>query len=205
MMSQPVLNSPDNLSTGARLDPAATLKLIAAYKPVDVVSAYYQQQFQNLITAHPDMFANRYNYQAGIHGHLTAQAIVYNPDLNAIAMMHHKKLNIWVGAGGHIDLDDADPIVAAKREAAEEIGLTDLVLADPAPFDIDIHGFPAKKDQPDHLHYDLRFLFTTTSNTLIANDESTDLKWVKITELRQFLPNWLSNSRLVLGLEKRFG
>lgn len=204
-MQEQVLNSPNDLATGARLDPAATLKLINTYQPVDVVSAHYQQQFNTLITAHPDLFANRYNYQAGIHGHLTAQATVYNPDLKSIALMFHKKLQLWTGPGGHVDLGDADAIATARREAAEEIGLTDLILAEPAPFDIDIHGFPARKDQPDHLHYDLRFLFTTASNTLIANDESTDLTWVKITELRQFIPITVPNSRMVLGLEQRFG
>lgn len=160
------------LDGGARLDPASTRRLIETYTPVDVVSHEYQRRFLELIDQHPDQFANRYNYYAGIHGHFTAQAVIYHPKKNAIALMHHKKLDIWVGAGGHIDLEDANPESAARREATEEMGLSDLVLAEAAPLDLDIHGFPSKGDQPDHLHYDIRFLFTTTQDNFAPNDES---------------------------------
>jgi 8-oxo-dGTP pyrophosphatase MutT (NUDIX family) len=190
---------------GARLDPVAARALVASYKAVDVVSTEYQRRFLELIDRYPDHFANRYNYYAGVHGHFTAQAVIYNPGLKSIALMHHKKLDIWVGAGGHIDLEDGDAEASARREAAEEMGLTDLFLAEAMPLDLDIHGFPSKGEQPDHLHYDIRFLFTTTQDQFAPNDESTSVAWVPLRELDARMPNWLSNSRLKRGLVARFG
>lgn len=195
----------DLLAQGARLSPIFTRALIKSYVPVDVVSAEYQRQFLDCIDRAPDMFANRYNYDAGLPGHFTAQAVVYHPGKRALALMHHKKLDLWVGAGGHIDPEDQSAEVAARREAAEEMGLTNLVLAQAAPFDLDIHGYPAQGDQPDHLHYDIRFLFTTDQDELMGNNESKQVKWVPLTELEQYLRHWLSNTRLKRGLMERFG
>lgn len=194
-----------SIETGARLDPQTTRKLIEAYRPVDVVSAEYQRRFIDLIDRAPQHFANRYNYDINLPGHFTAQAVVFNPEKRAIALMHHKKLNIWVGPGGHIDLEDESAEVAARREAAEEMGLKDLFLAEAAPFDLDIHGFPAKKDQPDHLHYDIRFLFTSTQAEFQPNEESLDVEWVPLAEYADRVGMWLPNSRLVRGIHARFG
>jgi 8-oxo-dGTP pyrophosphatase MutT (NUDIX family) len=191
--------------TGARIDAGATRALVHAYQPVDVVSAEYQRQFLDLLDRRPHDFANRYNYHAGVPGHFTAQAVIFNPDLKAVALMHHRKLDIWVGPGGHIDHGDGSAEVAARREAVEEMGLRDLFLAQASPFDLDIHGFPAKGPQPDHLHYDIRFLFTTPQRDFAPNDESTEVAWVPLADLDQYMPHWLSNTRLKQGLRDRFG
>ncbi len=193
------------LPTGARLDPIVAKNIIESYTPVDVVSAHYKNRFLALITDHPDHFAHRYNYQAGLHGHITSQAFVYHRGRNAIALMHHKKLDIWVGMGGHAEPGDADLIVTARREATEESGFKNLRLMQETPFDLDIHGFPAKKDQPDHIHYDIRWLFETDDDTLVLNpDEGTAIEWVGIVDLRSKMSPWLSDSRLIRGFEERF-
>ena len=152
----------NDVSSGAHLDACEARQWINSYVPVDSVSAEYQRQFVGLIDRAPDYFANRHNYELQLPGHFTAQAVVFNPDLQAVALMHHLKLGIWVGPGGHIDVGDANAEMAARREAEEEMGLTDLVLMRAAPFDLDVHGFPAKGTQPDHLHYDIRYLFSTS-------------------------------------------
>ncbi len=182
---------------GAKLSPTSTREMVMSYKATDHVSAYYKEQFLDLIARHPNDFANRYNYTRGIQGHITAQGYVYNPGLDSIALMHHKKLDIWVGFGGHAEPEDTDIIATARREVIEEGGIADLSLVYDTPIDIDIHGFPAKGEQPDHLHYDIRFLFHTDSGTFNPNNESTDVRWVKRVDLPQYLPNWLPNSRVL--------
>jgi 8-oxo-dGTP pyrophosphatase MutT (NUDIX family) len=187
------------IPVGATLDPVTTRQLIEAYKPFDAVDTYYQEQFLALIGKAPHHFANRYHYTPG---HLTAQAIIYCGARKAVALLHHAKLGIWVGPGGHVEPIDHSLTDTAVREAREETGITTLTLASPIPFDIDIHGFPAKKDQPDHLHYDVRFLFTVPAATEIVIDaDSLDCRWVEITKLRDFMPMALSNSRYVRKLE----
>lgn len=205
MTITPAPSTTNSVPIGARLDPTRARELIESYTPVDVVSQYYKAQFLALINDHPHHFADRYNYHARVHGHVTSQAFVVNRARNAIALMHHKKLDIWVGMGGHAEPGDTDLIATAMREAFEEAGFKNLRLMQESPFDIDIHGFPAKKDQPDHIHYDVRWLFETDDETLTLNpDEGTAIEWVHITDLRPKMPMWLSNARLVRGFEARF-
>ena len=54
-------------------------------------------------------------------------------------------------------------------------------------FDIDIHKIPPRGDVPSHLHYDARFLFRTTDNeNYKVSNESIDLAWVKIDEIKKY-------------------
>ncbi len=60
------------------------------------------------------------------------------------------------------------------REAGHEL----------APIDIDVHRIPARRDEPEHEHYDIRFLLQATSDAPIRiSDESLDLRWFTHTEV----------------------
>jgi 8-oxo-dGTP pyrophosphatase MutT (NUDIX family) len=50
--------------------------------------------------------------------------IVHN---NKVLLRKHDKYGIWLGVGGHIELDE-DPIEAAIRECKEEVGLDVTIL-----------------------------------------------------------------------------
>ena len=84
--------------------------------------------------------------------------------------------------GGHIEPGET-PLQAALREGAEESGLDDLE-ARPELLDIDIHLVPAGKGEPDHRHFDVRYLARTKHPENIAADvaESIDLKWMSLDE-----------------------
>ena len=46
-------------------------------------------------------------------------------------------------------------------------------------FDIGIHRIPARGDEPEHDHYDVRFLLQVTSDEeLVQNRESKELRWI---------------------------
>jgi 8-oxo-dGTP pyrophosphatase MutT (NUDIX family) len=49
-------------------------------------------------------------------------ATVYVVNDGAVALHHHDKLDMWLPAGGHIELDEL-PHEAATRETREELGL----------------------------------------------------------------------------------
>lgn len=55
-------------------------------------------------------------------------ATVYAVNDGAVALHHHDKLDMWLPAGGHVELDEL-PHEAAKREAKEELGLAVDLLA----------------------------------------------------------------------------
>jgi 8-oxo-dGTP pyrophosphatase MutT (NUDIX family) len=121
-------------------------------------------------------------------GHITASAWVLNHTLERAALLHHKKLNLWLQPGGHVEEGDASWFDAALREVREETGLTKLALTprwQDELFDVDVHDIPARPAkenraaEPAHRHFDVRFVFVADANeALTVNwDESAGLKW----------------------------
>lgn len=129
--------------------------------------------------------------RSAVEGHLTASAWVLDRTHTHVAMIHHRKLNRWLQPGGHIDDTDVSWRDAARRELEEETGLTRFVpQADEGElFDVDVHSIPARKDEPAHLHYDLRFLFVADVDAgadgpmRLNVEESHDCRWFALTAL----------------------
>ncbi|MFN0244483.1 MAG: NUDIX hydrolase [Planctomycetota bacterium] len=117
-----------------------------------------------------------------VPGHLTASALVVDARRERALLTFHKKLRRWLQLGGHCD-GDANLAAAALREAREESGIDGLVI-DPAPIDLDIHVIPARKDEPEHLHLDTRFVVVAPDGaTLRISEESLELAWFTRGEL----------------------
>lgn len=118
-----------------------------------------------------------------LHAHFTGSAWVVDLDHKKALLTHHAKLNRWLQLGGHADGDSNMPRVAAK-ELCEESGRNDFELTSEEIFDIDIHIIPAKRDVPEHEHYDVRYLFLGDSTLpLQKNHESNELAWVDFEAL----------------------
>lgn len=114
-----------------------------------------------------------------LEGHITGSAWLLNRRRDAVLLTHHKKLGLWLQPGGHAD-GDADVARVALREAREESGIADVTLLCEGVFDVDVHAIPARGAEPEHFHYDVRFLVgTSKSDQFIVSDESHDLAWVR--------------------------
>lgn len=121
-------------------------------------------------------------------GHVTGSAWVVDPARQDVLLTHHKKLDIWVQLGGHSD-GDADTPAVALREAQEESGLPVKFVSDaatPQVFDLDIHAIPARKGDPEHFHFDVRFAFVAAHRGFQVSEESNALAWVPIADLAQY-------------------
>lgn len=127
--------------------------------------------------------ADRWWRRTTLEGHATASAWVVNTAHTHALLLHHAKLDRWVQPGGHIDDADASPGLAAMREAREETGLSNLILASNRPFDIDVHEIPGRGDEPAHLHYDLRYLIISPDAAVSISAESLAARWMTMTEL----------------------
>ena len=103
-------------------------------------------------------------------------------------LTHHRKLNKWLQLGGHAD-GDSDILRVALREAREESGLATIRPVSTAIYDIDIHVIPARGSEPEHLHYDVRFLLEADrAAPLLASRESRSLAWTPLTRIAELNP-----------------
>ena len=116
-------------------------------------------------------------------GHITGSAWILDSTGTRALLTHHKKLDIWVQLGGHAD-GDCDVEQVAYREAIEESGLAGLQFVAQELFDIDIHRIPARGHEAAHYHYDCRFLFRAVDDHYTVSDESHDLLWVPLDDMR---------------------
>jgi 8-oxo-dGTP pyrophosphatase MutT (NUDIX family) len=157
------------------------LALLDAYTPENGEEENMYLDMIEFIRKNPDCFKRTL-----LEGHITASGWVLSADKKSVLLMHHFKLNRWFQPGGHCD-GDPDVKSVALKEVWEETGNKDLILAKEGIFDIDIHTIPARKDIPEHLHYDVRFAFLSDKDQQIAvNSESFDVKWIPVLEVAKY-------------------
>jgi 8-oxo-dGTP pyrophosphatase MutT (NUDIX family) len=119
-------------------------------------------------------------------GHITATGLVLAPDGASLLLVHHRRLNRWLLPGGHVEADDAEIWDSARREVVEETGA--ILTANPIPqlAGVDVHGIPAAKGEPYHLHHDLIFHFRATSTELRVSEESHAVAWSPAAEFDRY-------------------
>ncbi len=122
-----------------------------------------------------------------LEGHVTATAFIVDRQREYALMLHHRKLNMWLPPGGHCD-GNADVMETAIREIQEETGIKQVTIIGTDIFDIDIHLIPANSQEPEHYHYDVRFLMEVDRNTLtqMNNEEALNLEWINIASLDDY-------------------
>ncbi|MBI5085363.1 MAG: NUDIX hydrolase [Acidobacteria bacterium] len=115
-------------------------------------------------------------------GHVTGSAWVVNAERTHTLMVHHARLGKWLQPGGHAD-GSFDILAVAMREVEEETG----IRAAPATeeiFDVDAHDIPARKAEPAHVHYDIRFLLEAGMDERpVVSPESRDVAWVRLDQV----------------------
>ncbi len=152
--------------------------LLKRYEARDAAQAAFRDEMLAFIDAHPEDAHKR----TCLTGHLTAACFLLDHAEERALLTHHAKLERWLQLGGHTD-GDANLPAAAWREGTEESGIDGIVL-DPTPFDLDIHSIPARGDEPEHLHLDVRFLARAPLGASeVVSEESIELGWFRPDEL----------------------
>ena len=154
--------------------------LLDAHIPADETEASHLEKMRHLARAETGDPCARDHFEPG---HFTASSFVLSPDGTSVLLILHGKLHRWLQPGGHIDPEDLDVLAAAKREVAEEVGITELERVGAGLFDVDVHSIPARKQEPEHEHHDLRFLFRAVSLDAEAGSDAKAAKWVALSEV----------------------
>ena len=154
------------------------LQLLQQHAPADPNEEAMTQATIAFIEQYPNCFE-----RSLLIGHVTGSAWIVSPDRTQTLLIHHRKLDRWLQPGGHAD-GDPDVAAVALREAQEETGLTSLKLLSPEIFDVDVHQIPARKEVPEHLHYDIRFLLEADPDEPFGfSDEIENIQWFLMEEV----------------------
>ena len=174
------------------------LKSLLAYTPSDAEKQHWDD-IRALVENHPDCF-HRTHFNPG---HITGSGLLLSADGTRVLMNHHKFLDMWICFGGHAD-GETDILNVALREVIEESGIEDVEPVATGIFDVDVHPIPfnAKKNEPEHKHFDIRYLFrvrNSANENFAMSDESEGLRWCSYEEARNLAaPRDLSMHRLLI-------
>jgi len=137
--------------------------------------AELRQAYLDHLAAHPDGM-----WKACGDGHLTASALVIDPERGRVLLTLHRKLRMWLQMGGHCEPGDATLRDAALREATEESGIAGLSLVPGGPVRLDRHPIPP----PCHWHFDVQYAVLAPPGAVQEiSDESLDLRWFGYDEV----------------------
>lgn len=114
--------------------------------------------------------------------HFTASAMIFTPDLSHTLLCFHGKGEMWVQLGGHMELEDVSPDLAALREAREESGLEEFTLLSPHPIDLNHHGLAATFGTC-HGHWDVVYALAIPMAEPVVSAESRDVRWFPVDDL----------------------
>ena len=153
------------------------LNELKKYKP-------YNEREKEDVNKTIDFLENNENCfsRSNLKGHVTSGAYVCDGK-GEILLNHHKEADMWFQFGGHSDGEE-NSFNVAKREIEEETSITDIKLAKPFIFDVAVNEIPysQRKNEPEHLHYDVNFIFVVENKDFKVSNESVDIRWVTIDE-----------------------
>ncbi|UXY21811.1 NUDIX hydrolase [Streptomyces cynarae] len=132
-----------------------------------------RQAYLDHLQAHQDGM-----WKSCADGHITASALVIDPEHGRVLLTLHKKIRMWLQMGGHCEPDDVTLADAARREATEESGIEGLILLPGGPVRLDRHHTPCA------WHLDVQYAALAPAGAVEAiSDESLDLRWFPYAEV----------------------
>jgi 8-oxo-dGTP pyrophosphatase MutT (NUDIX family) len=162
---------------------------LAGYQPEQDGLCAYERVTRQLMLHHAATQPRAFWRDCFTPGHFTASMLVTNPTHSKVLLMHHKKLQHWLQFGGHADGEE-NLLAVAVRELEEESGYgSDAITLQPGVFDLDIQCIPARGAEPEHLHYDMRFLAVVDDTQPVPGSaEQQECRWFGLAEVEAMVP-----------------
>ncbi len=150
-----------------------------------------QRESKDIILAQLEQYGELLYSRDTLHGHMTASAIILNPQLDKILMVHHNIYNSYGWTGGHAD-GETDLYSVAYKEAQEETGVEKLYPVSKSI--LSAEALPVKehikkgKKVIAHKHYNVTFGFICSEKEKIRikPDENSGVKWIEIDKLSEY-------------------
>jgi 8-oxo-dGTP pyrophosphatase MutT (NUDIX family) len=160
-----------------QLRKAEIVELLNRYVPAESDEAEHKRTILNFLRTARRPFDPR----SFTPGHITGSALIFDDCDQKVLLIHHKRLNLWIQPGGHVAPDDRSIVETAIREAREEVGLQ-LPASAARLFDVDVHQIPAFGNDPQHLHFDFRFLIRCRQTAVDAMSDAIEACWFRLRE-----------------------
>jgi 8-oxo-dGTP pyrophosphatase MutT (NUDIX family) len=156
---------------------AATLLAdLDAYAPADGRERTSLTRIRDFVSRSRNAFS-----RANPEGHVTASAVVAQPEDPVFLLIWHRKLKRWLQPGGHMEEGDLSVFAAALREAREETGLERFRFPiGERILDVDVHSIPSHGPDPAHFHFDIRYLLTVSAAETDSQDH--ELRWFALRQ-----------------------
>lgn len=150
-----------------------------------------QRESKDMIAARLEQCGESLYFRESLPAHMTASAIILNPQLDQILMVHHNIYRTYTWPGGHAD-GEQDLYETAYREAVEETGAEKLYPVSRSLLSVEClpvgeHIKNGKRVAP-HEHYNVTFGFICPQSEplKIKPDENSSVKWLDINLLSQY-------------------
>lgn len=117
--------------------------------------------------------------------HMTASSWLLNKTHDKVLMIYHNIYHSWSWTGGHAD-GERDLLAVAKREAAEETGVTDIKAVTEDIFSVEILTVDGHDKRgvyvPSHLHLNVTYLLEADEEEVlrVKPDENSGVKWFSL-------------------------
>jgi 8-oxo-dGTP diphosphatase len=138
-------------------------KSVEQIVPVDELETMHRQDVLNWIDSGADLF--RVEKPDVPPKHLVSYFMLADLALRKVLLVHHKKANLWLPTGGHVELDE-DPAETVRRECLEELGV-DAKFVQTEPQFVTV----TNTVNTNHSHTDVSLWY------ILQGNESQQLEW----------------------------
>ena len=159
------------------------LEQLKKYKPYNNEEEVIKPIILDFLQRNEDAFCRE-----NVLAHMTTSAWIVNKERTKVLMAYHNIYDSWGWLGGHADGDE-DLLRVARKEVAEESGLTNIRLLHDGIYGINILTvFPHYKRGKyvnAHLHFDVEYVFEADEAEAVRMkpDENSGVGWVPIEEI----------------------
>ncbi len=154
-------------------------KIISIINPLDTLEEQHIRFVLDWIDSGNEIF--RIEKPATPDTHLVAYFVIACPEMDRILLVDHKKAELWLPPGGHVDPGE-DPKETVRREAKEELGIDAEFLFD-EPFLLTVTKTVGNVTQ--HTDVSLWYLLKGDPSQVLDYDpnEFHQIRWFGIDEI----------------------